>query len=285
MELSFSKYHGLGNDYLIYDPQKNACALTEADVRKICHRNYGLGSDGILVGPVWKGNEISVRILNPDGGEAEKSGNGVRIFSRYLKDAGYVKTEEFDLLTLGGRVHVTYLDPKGKMLKVDMGTLSFMSDVVGVTGPVREVVRETMSFGTKEYECTCVSIGNPHCVIPMEKVSEKTVCEIGRYSETAEYFPNRINTQIVKVLDRNNIQIEIFERGAGYTLASGSSSCAAAGAAHKLGLVDGDVQVHMPGGILRIEIDADWNVRMTGSVNRVGEMTLCDEVLQSPFGG
>jgi diaminopimelate epimerase len=285
MELSFSKYHGLGNDYLVYDPQKNTYVLTDADVRKICHRNYGLGSDGILVGPIWKGNDISVRILNPDGGEAEKSGNGVRIFSRYLKDAGYVKTEEFDLSTLGGRVHVKYLDPEGKMLKVDMGKLSFMSDVVGVTGPVREVVRETMTFGGKEYECTCVSIGNPHCVIPMEEVSEETVCEIGKYSETAAYFPNRINTQIVKVLDRNNIQIEIFERGAGYTLASGSSSCAAAGAAHKLGLVDGDMQVHMPGGVLRIEIDADWNVRMTGSVNRVGEMTLCDEVLQSPFGG
>ena len=132
---------------------------------------------------------------------------------------------------------------------------------------------------------TCLSIGNPHCVIPMFKISKEKAIELGTLVESAPYFPKRSNVQLMQVLDRHNIRIEIFERGAGYTLASGSSSCAAAGAAHKLGLVDGDMQVHMPGGVLRIEIDADYNVRMTGSVNRVGEMTLCDEVLQSPFGG
>ncbi len=158
MELSFSKYHGLGNDYLNYDPQKNACALTDADVRKICHRNYGLGSDGILGGPVWKGNEISVRILNPDGGEAEKSGNGVRIFSRYLKDAGYVKTEEFDLLTLGGRGHVTELLRKGRC-SIGICAHFLLERRGGRYGAGTGGSRETMSFGTKEYECTCESIG------------------------------------------------------------------------------------------------------------------------------
>ena len=284
MELKFSKYHGLGNDYLVYDPQQNQYTLTEQDVIKICHRNYGLGSDGILVGPIYFGGQFSVRILNPDGSEAEKSGNGTRIFARYLKDSGYVKAEDCDILTLGGTVHATYLTPDGRIIRMSMGTLSFYSDAVGVTGERREVVNETMRFGGREYACTCATIGNPHCVIPMEEVSKEKVCEIGRYSETAEYFPNRINTQIVQVLDRNNIQIEIFERGAGYTLASGSSSCAAAGAAHKLGLVDGNVKVHMPGGILQIEIDEGYSVQMTGSVNKVGEMILSDEVLQSPYG-
>lgn len=279
MGLHFSKYHGLGNDYLVYDCQKNDHNLTDTEVRRICHRNFGLGSDGILVGPIWDGERIGVRIFNPDGSEAEKSGNGARIFARYLKDAGYVRTDECDLLTRGGSVHVKYLDAEGKNLTLGMGRLSFWSETVGVTGTPREVVNEPLCFGGREYRCTCVSIGNPHCVIPMEEVSKETVCEIGRFSETAEYFPNRINTQIVKVLDRGNIQIEIFERGAGYTLASGSSSCAAAGAAHKLGLVDGSVRVHMPGGVLFIEIDGDWNVRMTGSVTRVGEMELADEAL------
>jgi len=191
-----------------------------------------------------------------------------------------VRTREFELLTRGGSVRIEYLDAEGKNLRIGMGRLSFWSGTVGVTGPPREVVDEPMRFGGKEYRCTCVSIGNPHCVIPLDEVSREIVCEIGQYSETAEYFPHRINTQIVKAPDRHNIQIEIYERGAGYTLASGSSSCAAAGAARRLGLTDGSVHVHMPGGVLFIEIDDDWNVCMTGSVTRVGEMELADEALR-----
>lgn len=280
MGLYFTKYHGLGNDYLVYDCQKQNYILNSKEIRKICHRNYGLGSDGILIGPIFDKNKISVRILNPDGSEAEKSGNGVRIFSRYLKDAGYMKSDEFDLFTLGGMVHVNYLDKYASNLKVSMGKLSFKSEEIGAIGKSRDVINETMCFGKKNYTCTCVSIGNPHCVIPMNNISKETVCEIGQYSESSEYFPNRINTQIVKIIDRNNIQIEIYERGAGYTLASGSSSCAAAGAVHKLGLVDDKVFVHMPGGVLKIEIDNNWNVNMTGQVDKVGTMELSDEFLR-----
>lgn len=119
-----------------------------------------------------------------------------------------------------------------------------------------------------------MSIGNPHCVIPMEDISKEKVCEIGKYSEVAQYFPNRINTQIVKVLDRHNIQIEIYERGAGYTLASGSSSCAAAGATVRLGMTESPVDVHMPGGVLHIEIDDSYYVHMTGKVEYIGKMEI-----------
>jgi diaminopimelate epimerase len=279
MEITFQKYHGLGNDYLVYDCVKNIAVLEEEHIRLICDRNFGVGSDGILIGPILGANKVKVRIFNPDGKEAEKSGNGVRIFAKYLKDAGYIKEDTCELSTLGGEVAAEYLNESGNLIKVSMGRLSFDSEEIGAIGESRELVKVPLTFGHKEYECTCVSIGNPHCVIPMTEVSKDLVCEIGKCSENAEYFPRRINTQIVKVLDRNNIQIEIYERGAGYTLASGSSSCAAAGAMFKLGLVDKDVTVHMPGGNLKIQIDKYYQVSLIGPVCSVGTITLTDEFI------
>lgn len=132
-------------------------------------------------------------------------------------------------------------------------------------------------FGRTLYPVTCVSIGNPHCVIPMREISRPLVCKIGDYSEIARYFPNRINTQIMKVIDKENIAIEIFERGAGYTRASGTGACAAAGVAYKLGLTNSKVIVHMPGGELQVEVEDDWNVYMTGDVFYVAKMTLSNE--------
>ena len=279
MNMFFYKYHGLGNDYLVYDTQKNSVKLNKESVCLICNRNFGLGSDGILEGPLFENGGIGLRIYNPDGSIAEKSGNGVRIFSKFLKDAGYVKEKSFVLHTLGGDVTVTYNNDNGTNITVSMGQLHFTKKAVGSINTPEEMVNIPLDFNHKIYQCTCVSIGNPHCVIPMDEVSKELVCEIGKYSEIAEYFPNRINTQIVKVLDKNNIQVEIYERGAGYTLASGSSSCAAAGAIYRLGLVEPDVTVHMPGGELKIHIDSEFNVKMTGNVCSVGRMELSDEFI------
>lgn len=277
MNLIFGKYHGLGNDYLVYDCNKNSVHLDKRSIRLICDRNFGLGSDGILVGPYFKNGKISVRIFNPDGGEAEKSGNGVRIFSKYLHDAGYIKEDKYILGTLGGDVSVEFLNDNATKMTISMGQLSFSTESVGAKYDKNEMTDVPLTFGNKEYRCTCVSIGNPHCVIPMKEISKELVCEIGKYSETAKYFPERINTQIVKVIDRTNIQIEIFERGAGYTLASGSSSCAAAGACFKLGLVNNEITVHMPGGELLINITDRFDVFMTGTVCSVGKMILSEE--------
>lgn len=279
MQLELQKYHGLGNDYLIYDPQKSTMPLNKKRIKLICDRNFGAGSDGILYGPVFSDNKIAVRIYNPDGSEAEKSGNGVRIFSKFLKDAGYVTDQTFILSTLGGNVSVEYLSESGSLLKVLMGKTTYRSCKIPVSGADRMVIDETMTFHKQKYKVTCLSIGNPHCVIPMENISKEKACELGPYVENSPNFPNRINMQLLKVIDRNNIQIEIYERGAGYTLASGTSSCAAASAAYKLGLVDTNVTVHMPGGELDIEIQPDESVYLTGPVKRVGTMTLSQEFL------
>lgn len=268
--IPYSKYHALGNDYIVMDPAKCPLEPTPERIRLICHRNFGVGSDGILWGPVMKNGRVSLRIFNPDGGEAEKSGNGVRIFSRYLIDEGWVKTDSFELDTPGGTVLVEKLDGEGRLLRVEMGKLSFSSPVIPVAGEKRDVVDEPMEFGGKTYRATCVTVGNPHCVIPVERAEPGLARSLGPLVENSPRFPNRINMQLLEVLDRNNIKIEIWERGAGYTLASGTSSCAAAGAARRLGMTEQDVTVHMPGGEIRISIDEDWTVHMTGSVNAVG---------------
>lgn len=281
MEIIMEKYHGLGNDYLVIDPYKNNIELNEENIKLICNRNYGVGSDGILYGPIFDSGKIKVKIYNPDGSEAEKSGNGVRIFSRYLLDEGYVNGKTFILTTLGGDVEVEYMNKEGSMLKVAMGKVTFKSDDIPVTGYTREVINEEMKFNGVYYNATCLSIGNPHCVIILDNISEKLVKEIGPFVENAEYFPNRINLQIVKVIDRNNIKIEIYERGAGYTLASGSSSCAAASAVYKLGLIDKKVNVHMPGGVLNIEIMEDGMIYMIGPVMKIGSIKVAEQFMKN----
>lgn len=267
--MDFHKYHALGNDYIVIDAKTDPLPLSRAAIQLICHRNLGVGSDGILYGPLGLPAEIRLRIFNPDGSEAEKSGNGIRIFSRYLVESGYVDQKRFTLQTLGGAVQVEILRPDGSLIKVDMGTVTFCSSEIPVAGAVRDVINERLPIGDAGYKVTCLSIGNPHCVIPLAEISRELALRIGPQVENHPLFPNRINMQLLKVIDRRNIQIEIWERGAGYTLASGSSSCAAACAAHRLGLVDRQISVHCPGGAIEIEIAADGRVHMTGPVSSV----------------
>lgn len=270
----------MGNDYLVFDPNKNELELTKENIKLICNRNFGIGSDGIMAGPYLDEEKMYVKILNPDGSEVEQSGNGMSIFAKYLKDAGYVQKSNVSWMTLGGEVSVYYLNEEGTRVKISMGKPTFWSDEIPVTGERREMVNQTMVFGKIPYITTCVSIGNPHCVIWMNEISKELVCRIGEHSENADCFPDKVNTQILNVLDRTNIQIEIYERGAGYTLASGSCACAAASAAYKLGLADNKMYVHMPGGTLEVEIKEDGVIYMVGEVGYVGRITLGNEMAE-----
>ena len=278
MQIAFTKYHALGNDYIVIDPKDLSAPLTTEQVKTICHRNFGVGSDGILLGPLPSASaRCALKIYNPDGSIAEKSGNGLRIFSRYLWDTKFVGNEEFAIQTDGGLVRSTVFDG-GKMVRVEMGKVSFDSEKIPVTGAKREVINEKISVGGREFTFCAATIGNPHCVLPLPEISAKLAHEFGPLLETHANFPRKINVQFLKVLDRANIQIEIWERGAGYTLASGSSSSAAAAVAHKLGLVDRSVSVHSPGGIIKIEIGDDFAIRMTGGVTRVSEGVISPEI-------
>src|SRR6266700_4329373 len=276
--MKFFKYHALGNDYLVIDPQDWPSPLTQLQIEMICHRNFGVGSDGILLGPLPADQaEFALRIFNPDGSEAEKSGNGLRIFSRYLWDRQRVKNQEFNIQTPGGVVKARVLDD-GKTVRVEMGQVSFLSDRIPVTGPPREVINEKIAAGGRTFTFCAATIGNPHGVIPLPEISAEMARQYGPLLETDAHFPRRTNVQFLKVLDRKNIQIEIWERGAGYTLASGSSGSAAAAVAHKLGSCDGAITVHMPGGKLAIEISSEFAILMTGPVTKVSEGVAFQEI-------
>jgi diaminopimelate epimerase len=278
--MRFHKYHALGNDYIVMDPADfpGWTAPTTEQIRVICHRNFGAGSDGILWGPLPTSRaQFGLRIFNPDGSEAEKSGNGLRIFSRYLYDQQKVGTAPFTVDTPGGVVNVV-IQPGGQSITVDMGHVSFESAKIPVTGPARDVINEKITVLDREFTFCAATIGNPHCVIPLPAVSPELAHKYGPHLETHASFPRKTNVQFLQVIDRANIRIEIWERGAGYTLASGSSSSASAAVAHKLGLVDRSVTVHMPGGQIGIDIGDNFSIRMTGPVTRVAEGTLHPEL-------
>jgi diaminopimelate epimerase len=281
--MNFWKYHALGNDYLVLDPKDLPAPLTTDQVKLICHRNFGIGSDGILLGPLPSTKApFGLRIYNPDGSEAEKSGNGLRIFSRYLWDRKLVGNQEFAIETAGGVVKSTVFE-NGRMVRVEMGKVSFLSEKIPVTGPSREVINEPIEVGGRAFTYCAATVGNPHCVLPLPEINADLAKQFGPLLEVHSNFPKRTNVQFLKVLDRANIQIEIWERGAGYTLASGSSSSAAASVAHKLGLCDRSITVHMPGGKLAIQIGEGFDILMTGPVTKVAEGIVAEEMLGDRF--
>ena len=274
--ITMKKYHGLGNDYLVLDPNKNDFALQTRNIEMLCRRNFGVGADGLLYGPLLEDGKMKVWIFNPDGLEAEKSGNGVRIFAKYLLDEGYVNGDACTICTLAGDVEAEFVKKDGSVVRANMGKPVYAGKELPLAGLGGEIVNEHLKFHGNDYNTTCLSVGNPNCVIMMEEVTPKKAQELGPYVEGAAYFPGRTNMSICKVIDRGNIAIEIYERGAGYTLASGTRACAAAAAAKRMGLVDGNVTVHMQGGDLAIEIQEDGTIYMTGSVGTVGTFTLAE---------
>ena len=278
--MKLQKYHGLGNDYLVLD-SRDCPELPDAKhIRRICDRQRGAGSDGMLWGgtPDDQG-EFPLRIFNPDGSEAEKSGNGLRIFARFLWDCQAVSEQPFRIETPGGVVEAQVLE-QGRLVVVEMGKVSFNSTRIPVAGKPREVVDEAITVLGQKLRYSAAAIGNPHCVVQRPATPEQA-CEWGAVLENDPRFPNRTNVQFLEVLDRNAIRIEIWERGAGYTLASGSSSCAAASVAHRLGLCDPEIAVHMPGGRIDVTIQPDYAIRMRGPVTRVGEIGLHPEAFEN----
>ena len=278
--MKFYKYHGLGNDYIVMDPADHPLDFSESDIQTICHRNFGIGSDGILMGPIPTDKaDFALRIFNPDGSEAEKSGNGLRIFSRYLFDKTMVSHAPFSIATIGGIVRSCIHEDK--LISVDMGGVSFDSAKIPVTGRPRQVLNEKIDLKGREITLCAATIGNPHCVIVADEISAELARELGPPLETHPMFPNRTNVQFMKIMDRSNVRIEIWERGAGYTLASGSSASASAAVAVALGHTDPDITVHMPGGNLEIHVHADFSITLKGPVTRVGEGSIDSEIFQA----
>ncbi len=279
----FTKGHGLGNDYLVIAESDVDFPFGPAAIRWICHRNWGVGSDGILLQTASSVADVGLRIFNPDGSEAEKSGNGLRIFAKYMWERGGLRKSPMRIETKGGVVeavcHVS--GDRVAEVTVEMGRATFRAPEIPMHGPDREVVAVPLQVGERFFTVTCVSVGNPHCVVFTERLDEAEVRAWGPRIETHPSFPNRINVQFARVLDRGRLEIRIWERGAGYTLASGSSSCAVAAAAVRNGLTDGRLTLLMPGGELGIEVRPDYSIRLRGPVAEVCAGELAPDLLDA----
>lgn len=281
--MKYTKYHALGNDYIVIHPADSNNKISQDMIRLICHRNYGVGSDGILLGPLNSQScDFGLKIFNPDGSEAEKSGNGLRIFARSLIDNFFTDKSTFTVETLGGAVSCEVSTDR-RVVKVEMGKVSFDSTIIPVKGPPREVINEVIEIDGYDLKFCASTVGNPHCVVLSEEPSPEIARRYGPKIEIDSRFPNRTNVQFMRVLDRSNIQIEIWERGAGYTLSSGSSSTAAAAVAHKLGICDSDITVHMPGGQIEIQFDNNFVATMIGSVTKICEGNIANEMFEKSF--
>jgi diaminopimelate epimerase len=288
---SFVKMHGLGNEYIVMESSMIDFRLTKQAIMRLCNIHFGIGSDGIVMLVPSVKADFGFRVFNPDGSEAEKSGNGLRILCKYLYDYGHAKTRQFSLETLTDIVYADIVeekDGKAMMIRLDMGKAVFASRNIPVDSDQPEFIGQKIVAGDKEFEVNCVSVGNPHCVVIKQELNEKEVCTYGPLLENHPLFPKRINVQFARVLSEHDAEILIWERGAGYTLASGSSSCAASCILVKRGLIKGDLTMHMKGGTLKIDIDEEWNIHMTGEVREIARGVLGSELLEDldkPFAG
>lgn len=282
MQNFFVKSHGLGNDYFVLNEAELSFQLNEKNIRFLCNVHYGISSDGILLKVPSSKADFGLKIYNPDGSEAEKSGNGLRIFAKYLYDYGHTSGKKFTIETLGGLVTAEVsaeTNGKANQVKVDMGKAIFGSHQIPVVCDEPECFDHPLSIVDETYLINCVSVGNPHCVILRDRLIQAEILKHGSEIENHPLFPNRINVQFAKVISRSEVEILIWERGAGYTLASGSSSCAVAAVMVKKGLTDRKLNLKMPGGTLQIEIDEAWNIRMEGEVKEIVSGYLSDELI------
>jgi len=269
--MDFIKFHGLGNDYLVLHSDRPA--LSSATVRLICDRHRGVGSDGILEPIATTNADAGLRIWNPDGSLAEKSGNGLRIYARYLFDY-HSFPAQFSIEVAAGVVQCQ-IHPEN--IRVEMGFASFDPSQV----PCKTQLRETpVAVGDTSLALTAVGLGNPHCVVfcnaPLDSLPWRAW---GAELEKHDLFPNRTNVQFALVKSPHVIDARIWERGAGETQASGSSACAIAAAAVALGLATDTIAIHMPGGSLTVSIGADFSVVLEGPVAEVGSTTLSEAFL------
>ena len=276
-KVRFSKWQGLGNNYIVLHREELPFELTPARVKLLCDRNLGVGSDGILVmGPGTGADRFEVRIFNPDGSEAEMCGNGVRMVARKLRMEGSVTGDTMVLETLAGPIVPKVGD--GYMVTVDMGIARFGGEkLAGFEG---ECVEESLHAAGRSFTFTFVDVGNPHAVIqspwPLELVP---LHEIGPVIEEHRHFPRKANVEFVKVLGEHDAKVRVWERGVGETRACGTGAVATAVALVRTGKCVSPVTVELPGGKLVVDVKPDWRVFMTGPAEEIYHGDLSQEFL------
>lgn len=271
----FVKYQALGNDYLLIDPLMVECEPSARLARALCDRHFGVGADGVLFGPAEPPVDGTARvtIFNSDGSACERSANGIRMFALYLADH-YNTPTELTVETVAGGCAVQICDAAAGLVRIGLGQPSYDPRDIPVTGASEAALRWPLDVLTEVISVTSVSNGNPHAVVIEASLEHARTRELGPLIAGHPRFPSRCNVEFVKVTDRHTIEAHIWERGAGETLASGSGGCAAAAAAHALGLVDGQVTVCMEGGTVTVVVDSGGSLWLTGVVEPVAKGNL-----------
>jgi diaminopimelate epimerase len=274
----FWKMQGLGNDYIVVDSKKQRISEQQIPklAKKLCQRRFSIGADGLLLVCPSNVADVKMRIFNADGSEAEMCGNGIRCFSKYCYENGIVLKNAFNVETLAG-IKQIWLTIKGSevySVKVDMGAPNWERSALSIQGQ-GTFINETLEIDNKPYTITCLSMGNPHCIIFVEKVEEFPVNIIGPIVENYKAFPYRTNVAFVQILNRNELKVRVWERGCGETLACGTGTCAAVAAANRLGRVNNNVTVHLLGGDLKVEVGK--TLLLIGAAEKVFEGTLFQE--------
>ncbi|MFF1297262.1 MULTISPECIES: diaminopimelate epimerase [unclassified Streptomyces] len=262
MTAEFVKYEVLGNSYVVVDPTVADLPANGSVARLLSDSNVGVGADGVIFGPYPQGNDVALRVFNPDGSECPGSGNGLAIFAHHVRRQGHVQRDRFTLRAASGPVDVRIVNLDEALVEVTLGRATTTRDVLVVDG--------------RNVEFTCVSVGTPHCVVLAPVAGRKEVERQGHAIGTHPSFPQKTNVEFVSLVDRSAIRVEVWERGAGYTLASGAGASAAAAAIRALGLVEEDVTVLMPGGEARVSIGPGNVVALRGTVREVVRGTFAD---------
>ena len=271
--MKFTKMQGLGNDYVYVNCLKETIADPPALAKKISDRHFGVGSDGlIMINPSDKA-DFEMEMYNADGSRAEMCGNGIRCVAKYVYDYGLTDKTRISVETLAGIKYLDLTVENGKvsLVRVDMGRPILEPENIPVQAEGSRVVDEPLTVDGKEYRMTCVSMGNPHAVIFVDQdVRELPLDQIGPSFENHERFPKRINTEFARVLDRRTVEMRVWERGSGETLACGTGTCATAVACVLNGLTEDEITVHLLGGDLYIKWDREKDtVYMTGPAETV----------------
>lgn len=270
-EIEFAKYHGLGNDFIIIEDIEGSAGLAPAEISGICDRHTGVGADGLLF--VRRSETADFRMVyhNADGSEAEMCGNGIRCFAKYVHDYRLSSKTSLDIETLAGSRHVEVLTEEGvaTAFAVDMGAPEFSPAEIPVRAGTDEAVSVPLPTSRGEVSATCLSMGNPHCVLFGPDVDLAPVAALGSELERSQVFPEGVNVEFAQVIDPSHVRVRVWERGVGETQACGTGACAAVVAAVRLGLTGRKVDVELPGGTLAVEWTDVGTVTMTGPATQV----------------
>ncbi|MCL5773330.1 MAG: diaminopimelate epimerase [Firmicutes bacterium] len=270
--MQFAKMEGLGNDFILVDGKllegKNLPEIS----RVLCDRHFGIGADGLILVLPSKSAETRMRVFNADGSEAEMCGNGIRCFAKYVYEKKIIHKDEFTVETLAGILKPKLFKKNGKIMEVevDMGEPNFLCKYIPVHGhPSSKLINEEVKIGRESFKLTCLSMGNPHCVVFVDYLSDVPANVFGPLIEKHHLFPNKTNVEFVQVVSRNRLEMRVWERGVGETLACGTGACAAVAAGVETGRCDRNVQVDLPGGVLKIRWEDDKQIYMRGSCREV----------------